>query len=317
MLGLVEIQWWHWVSFIALVLLFLAADLGFFHREAREVTIKEALVWTLFFVACALAFAAMLVPLRGKHEALEFLTGYVIELSLSMDNVFVIALIFDYFRIPRRFQHRVLFWGILGALLMRGLMIWLGTQLVASYEWVFFIFGAFLLITGIRMFFGAEEEVKPEENLILRAVRKFFPVTARFHGEHFVAIEQGRKMLTPLALALVMVETTDLVFATDSIPAIFAVTTKDFIVFTSNVFAILGLRSLYFLLAGAVACFSYLKYGLAVVLVYVGIKMLLQEWYKIPTHWSLAVVILVIGGSILLSILTGKKGKAAEGDTPQ
>jgi len=304
MMGLVEIQWYHWVGFILLVLLFLAADLGLFHREAREVPLKEAILWTGFFVICALGFATLLLFFRGHQDALEFVTGYLIELSLSMDNVFVIAVIFQFFGVPRYLQHRVLFWGILGALVMRGLMIWAGTQLIARHHWIFYIFGVFLVFTGIRMFLKPEEdEVDPEQNIVIRMVRRIFPVTARFYGQSFVIRKRGRYMLTPLALALVMVETTDLIFAMDSIPAIFAITTKDFIVFTSNVFAILGLRSLYFLLAGAVTYFYYLKYGLAIVLSYVGVKMLIQDWVPIPTLVSLGVVLGIIGGAVFLSIL--------------
>lgn len=302
-----EVQWYHWVGFVGLVLIFLAADLGVFHKHARSVSVKESLLWTSFFVFCALGFAGFLAQQRGRQEALEFLTGYLVELSLSMDNVFVIATIFRYFMIPNQLQHRVLFWGILGAILMRGIMIWTGSRLVARYDWIFYLFGIFLVVTGLRMLYEKEEEERDlSEHPVIRYLRRHFPVTHCFYGQSFIAKEAGRKVLTPLALALVMVETSDLLFALDSIPAIFAVTTKDYIVFTSNVFAILGLRSMYFLLANAVSYFAYLKYGLSVILIYVGIKMLIQHYLHIPTLISLTVVVLVIGGSIVLSIVKGE-----------
>jgi tellurite resistance protein TerC len=306
MLALVEITTWHWVAFICCVLVFLALDLGLFHRRAHTVSFKEALIWTAVWVSLALSFAALLRPLRGNKEALEFLTGYIIELSLSMDNVFVIALIFAYFRIPSEFQHRVLFWGILGALIMRGIMIGLGVAIISLLHWVLYILGAFLIYSGIKMML-VETEVEPEKNPVIRWVRRFYPVTTYLDGQKFLTIENGKRALTPLALVLVMVETTDLVFAVDSIPAIFAVTTNPFVVFTSNVFAILGLRTLYFVLAGAIGYFRYLKYGLSLVLVFIGIKMLLaphghaRYWFQveIPIGVSLAVV----GGIILVSVL--------------
>lgn len=302
MLAAVEFQWWHWASFVLVVLVFLAMDLGLFHREAREVRFKEALGWTCFLVVMALVFAGTLVPSFGKDDALEFLTGYIIELSLSMDNVFVIAVIFQYFGVPRAYQHRLLFWGIMGALVMRGLMIWLGAELVEHYEWTLYLFGVFLVFTGVKMLIGTEEEVEPGKNAVVRLVRRFFPVASRYDGQRFLTRERGKLLLTPLALVLVMVETTDLIFALDSIPAIFAITQKPFIIFTSNVFAILGLRSLYFVLAGAVAYFCYLKYGLAIVLVLIGFKMLIVDWYPMPTWLSLVLVGTIIAGSMLLSL---------------
>jgi tellurite resistance protein TerC len=240
-------------------------------------------------------------------------TGYVVELSLSMDNVFVMALIFAYFRVPLQFQHRILFWGILGALLMRGLMIWLGTELIHHFEWMLYVLGAFLVLTGIRMFFASDEGVHPEKNPVIRAARKLFPVSNDLNGQKFSTRIEGRFALTPLAIVLIMVETTDLVFAVDSIPAIFAVTQDAFIVFTSNVFAILGLRSLYFVLAGAIEFFRFLKFGLSVILIFVGAKMLLV-WVGIivPTTVSLIVVAGVILLSILASLLTARHPHAAE-----
>ncbi|RME94948.1 MAG: TerC family protein [Verrucomicrobia bacterium] len=313
MLAAVEFQWWHWASFVLAVLLFLALDLGVFHRKAREVSFRHALGWTLFLVVMALVFAGTLVPTFGRQDALEFLTGYVIELSLSMDNVFVIALIFRYFAVPRALQHRVLFWGILGALVMRGLMIWLGAELVQNYKWILYVFGVFLIFTGIKMLVADDEEIDPEKNVAVRFLRRYFPVSPRFDGQRFITLEDGRRLLTPLALALVVVELTDLMFALDSIPAIFAITQKPFIIFTSNVFAILGLRSLYFVLAGAVAYFCYLKHGLAVVLAFVGVKMVVAEWFHIPTGLALGIVGVIIGVSIWCSVRAAKTGKTCAG----
>jgi len=310
MFAVVEINGWHWVGFIACVLIFLALDLGVFHRHAHAVKLKEALVWSLVWFGLAMLFALGLRPLRGKPESLQFITGYLLELSLSMDNVFVIALIFAYFNIPRENQHRVLYWGILGALVMRGLMIGVGIALVNMVDWVLYIFGAFLLYSGGRMLF-VHAELHPENNRVVRWVRKVYPVTPELHGQRFLVPWNGRKALTPLALVLVMIETTDLLFAFDSIPAVFAVTRKPFIVFTSNVFAILGLRSLYFLLAGAIGYFRYLKYGLPLVLVFMGVEMLLDPhdrqpplWFQvdIPTSVSLLVVAAILLISIVLSV---------------
>jgi len=298
---MIEITAWHWAGFVAAVMFFLALDLGVFHRHAHVVRFREALTWTMVWISLALGFAAALYQFREREEALEFLTGYIIELSLSMDNVFVIALIFAFFSVPLRFQHRVLFWGILGALVMRGLMIGAGTALIQSFHWVLYVLGGFLIITGVRMLFVQEEGVHPERNPVLKLARRFFPVTPDFDGQKFLTWYNGRRALTPLAVVLILVETTDLVFALDSIPAIFAVTQNAFIVFTSNVFAILGLRSLYFVLANAIGFFRYLKPGLSLVLVFIGVKMLIELWdLKIPIGWSLGVV----GGIILLSILS-------------
>jgi tellurite resistance protein TerC len=315
MFAVVEITGWHWAGFIVCVLVFLALDLGVFHRHAHTVKFKEALIWSLVWFSLAMLFALALHPLRGKQEALQFVTGYVIELSLSMDNVFVIALIFAYFRVPREHQHRVLYWGILGALIMRGFMIGLGIALIAQWTWVLYVFGAFLLYSGFKMLF-VETEVHPENNRVVRWARKLYPVTPELHGQRFMIRWEGRTALTPLALVLVMVETTDLLFAFDSIPAVFAVTRKPFIVFTSNVFAILGLRSLYFLLAGAIGYFRYLKYGLPLVLAFMGVEMLLDShdrqpplWFQvdIPTSVSLVVVAGILLLSIVLSIFVARR----------
>ena len=302
------------------MLLFLAWDLGIWHRKAQTVKLKEALVWTVLWITLALLFAAALVPLRGKREALEFFTGYFIELSLSMDNIFVIALVFTYFRVPVEYQYRVLFWGILGALLMRGTMIWLGVQLITRFDWLLYVFGAFLLLTGFRMLFSKEGMgVDPEKSIVVRAARKLFPISPSFDGQNFTTRLDGRRMLTPLFLVLLVVETSDLIFAVDSIPAVFGVTRKPFIVFTSNVFAILGLRSMYFLLAGALGLFRYLKIGLSVVLILIGVKMLLDPhekppaWFQmeVPTVAALALVILIIVASILASIFATRREEMA------
>ena len=306
MLALVNITAWHWVGFICCIVFFLAVDLGLFHRRAHTVGFKEAMAWTAVWVSLAMLFAALLQVTRGKTEALEFLTGYIIELSLSMDNVFVIALIFGYFRVPSQYQHRVLFWGILGALIMRGVMIGIGVAIISLLSWVLYILGAFLLFSGIKMLF-VETEVEPERNPIIRWVRKVYPVTVNLDGQKFLTQFNGRRALTPLALVLVMVETTDLVFAVDSIPAIFAVTTNPFIIFTSNVFAILGLRTMYFLLAGAIGYFRYLKFGLSLVLAFIGVKMLLDPHGRHPPLWfqvkiPISVSLLIVAGIIIITI---------------
>jgi tellurite resistance protein TerC len=312
MLALIQITPWHWAGFIAAILIFLALDLGVFHRAAHEVRFKEALFWSVIWFLLALLFARGMVAWRGYDEGLEFITGYLIELSLSMDNVFVMVLIFGYFAVPRSQQHRVLFWGIVGALVMRGIMICIGGVLITRFHWILYIFGGFLVYTGIRMAIADEQGVDPEKNSVIRLAKKLFPVSHEFHGQKFIIRVDGRRVLTPLALVLLMVETTDLIFALDSIPAIFAVTEKTFIVFTSNVFAILGLRSLYFVLAGAILYFRYLKFGLSIVLVFIGGKMLIAKWHHIPINISLIVVAGIIGLSILLSIIAAWRQKPTQ-----
>ena len=303
MLGLVEITGGVWALFVAFVLLLLVLDLRVFHRQAHVVRFSEALGWTAVWVTLALLFYLALIRARGGEEALEFLTGYVIELSLSMDNVFVIALVFSYFRVPDQFQHRVLYWGILGALVMRAVMILVGAALVARFHWLLYVFGGFLVYSGIKVMATQEEGVHPEKNPLLKLARRLFPVAPDLDGQNFFTQWNGRRAITPLFLVLIVVETTDLVFALDSIPAIFAVTTKPFIVFTSNVFAILGLRTLYFVLAGAIRYFRFLKFGLALVLVVIGAKMLLAYWVAIPTLLSLVVVATIIACSIIASAM--------------
>jgi tellurite resistance protein TerC len=294
---------WFWVGFIAFVLAMLALDLGVFHREAHEVRPKEAGIWTAVWVALALLFACGLYLLSGRHVALTFLTGYVVEEALSADNIFVMVLIFEYFRVPKLCQHRVLFYGILGALVMRGLFIAVGAALIARFHWILYLFGAMLVVTGIRMGIKSDEEFDGEQNRIVRAARRLLPFSNDYHGKNFFVVEAGRKLATPLLLVLILVELTDLVFAIDSIPAIFGVTTDPFIVFTSNIFAVLGLRSLYFLLAAVVDRFHLLKYGLALILSFVGFKMLSERFIEIDIALSLSIILGVLALSITASLV--------------
>ena len=311
--GSVEITPWHWAGFLLCVLIFLALDLGLFHRHARVVKFKEAAAWSAVWFALAMAFAGAMAHWRGREEAIQFTTGYLIELSLSLDNILVIALIFAWFRIPVKFQHRLLFWGILGALVMRGTMIAAGAELIHQFDWVLYVFGAFLVFTGFKMLFSGKETVQPEKNLALRLARKLFAVVPDLDGQRFFS------RLTPLALVLLLIETTDLIFAVDSVPAVFSVTRKAFIVFTSNIFAIIGLRSMYCLLAGALGYFHYLKIGLSVVLAFVGVKMLLDphdhppQWFQIeiPTGVSLLTVAAIILIAIVLSVMAVAREKRA------
>lgn len=327
MLAITEIRYWHYAAFVVAVLFFLALDLGVFHRQARVIRFKEALGWTAVWFALAMAFSVLVQHMRGREEALQFITGYIIELSLSMDNVFVIALIFTYFKVPLQYQHRLLFWGIIGALLMRGLMIGVGAAAIKQFTSILYLFGAFLVFTGIKMLFSDDDGVEPEKNWAIKLARRFYPISKDFDGQKFTTHQDGKFMLTPLALVLLMVETTDLIFAVDSIPAIFAITQKTFIVFTSNIFAILGLRSLYFVLAEAIGMFRYLKLGLSFVLVFIGVKMLIDphdaeaKWFqfKIATNLSLVVIAGIILSSILASMLVSSREKkdTAAGDDQQ
>jgi tellurite resistance protein TerC len=347
-----------WSGFIAFILLMLALDLGVFHRKAHVTTVREAVAWSVVWMALGLSFGVFVYfaydgqwfglgtaidpvdrSLNDGWEALEkYLTGYVVEKSLSVDNIFVIAMIFGFFAVPPIYQHRVLFWGILGALALRGVMIALGARLIAEFHWVLYLFAVFLIITAIKMLLFRSEHTDPNRNVMVRLARRLFPVTARFHGEHFLvragapasyegdvpgaprvpdeivdAAKPGTLLLTPLALALIVVETTDVIFAVDSIPAIFAITGDPFLVFTSNVFAIMGLRSLYFALAGMVNAFRYLKAALALVLLVVGVKMLLAEWLKLALgrHFNLyllAVVVSILVAGVVASVLADKRG---------
>lgn len=295
---------WLWLGFNVFVLIMLGLDLGVFHRKAHVVSLRESLVWTALWVCLALLFNLGVWHYYGSQKALEFFTGYVIEKSLSVDNVFVFALLFSYFAVAPKYQHRVLFWGIIGALIMRAIMIVAGAALLAKFSWIIYVFGAFLIITGIKMIVKRGEEIHPERNPVVRLFKRVVPVTPDYREGSFFVRENGVRMATPLFVVLLLVEFTDLIFAVDSIPAIFAVTADPFIVYTSNVFAILGLRSLYFALSGVMGKFRYLKIGLGVVLTFVGIKMLLAHTaWKIDTLVSLAVIILILTASIVWSLL--------------
>ncbi len=300
-------QAWLWVGFNAFVLAMLAIDLFVFHRKAHAVTSAEAAGWTVLWVALALIFGAGVYSFMGREAGLEYFAGYLIEKALSVDNIFVFVLIFGSFRVPLQDQHRVLFWGILGALVMRGAMIGAGAYLIQHFHWVIYVFGAFLVFTGIRMATQVEHNIEPEKNPVIRMMRRIFPVSADYHGQKFFVREdvggRSRLVATPLLVVLTLVETTDLIFAVDSIPAIFAVTQDPFIVYSSNVFAILGLRALYFLLADVIHRFHYLKVGLSAILVFVGAKMLLADIYTIPIALSLGVVVFVLAASVVASLL--------------
>lgn len=293
-----------WIFFNIFVLCMLALDLGVFNRKAHEIKVKEALAWSAFWISLALLFNLGIymgwVPGVKPALASDFLTGFLLEKSLSVDNLFVMLLIFSYFKIPALYQHKVLFWGILGALIMRGVLIVVGAALIERFDWILYLFGIFLVITGIRMFFDSgDEEINPENNPVIRLFKRMMPVTNEFHGSHFFIKLDGRRFATPLFVALLVVEISDLVFAVDSIPAVFAVTQDPFIVYTSNVFAILGLRSLYFALAAIVDKFHYLKYGLAVILSFIGVKMLIKELYHFPSAVTLGLVV----GTLVLSVI--------------
>lgn len=292
-----------WAGFIAFVLAMLALDLGVFHKQAHSVSLKEAGLWSAVWVALAAVFNVGIYYWFGPDRALEFSTGYLIEKALAVDNIFVFVVIFATFAIPPMYQHRVLFWGVLGALVMRAVFILLGGALLQRFHWTIYVFGALLAVTGIKLLLQRNQELHPERNPLVRAFQKLFPVTPELAGDRFTVVRNGRRFATPLLLALVAVEVTDLIFAVDSIPAIFAITTDPFIVFTSNIFAILGLRSLYFLLAGIINKFAYLKVGLSVVLVFVGAKMLLVDVYKVPIAASLGIIASILGLSVVVSLL--------------
>ena len=296
-----------WAAFNGFVLLMLALDLGVFHRKAHTVNVKEAIVWSIVWILLSFLFAAGVYHFRGTASAMEYIAGYLIEKALSVDNLFVFLVLFSYFKVPTVYQHKVLFWGILGALIMRATLILVGAALIARFHWVLYVFGAFLVFTALKLAFQKEGGVDPGNNPIVRMVRKVIPLTNEYSESRFFVKIDGRRVATPLFLVLMTVEFTDLVFALDSIPAIFAVTPDPFIIYTSNVFAILGLRSLYFALAGIMDLFHYLKIGLSVILGFVGVKMLIVDFYKIPIGISLSVVGGLLAISILASILWPKK----------
>ena len=330
--------WWFYAGFTAFVCLLLTVDLGVFHKKAHAVSFREAAIWSVVWITLALSFNFLLyqyalwkfprdprlMALPGfDHQAaawnvaLEFLSGYIIEKSLSVDNIFVFVLVFGYFAIPNKYQHRVLFYGILGALIFRGIFIAMGSVLM-QYHWVILVFGAFLIFTGVKMMFVKDEKVEPDKNLLLRLFRRFVPVTTELQGKHFFVRQAGRVFATPLFVTLLFLEMTDIIFAVDSVPAIFALTREPLIVFTSNIFAILGLRALYFMLAGAVDKFHLLKYGLAAILIFVGLKMVwLNDWYdgKFPISLSLGFISVVLAASVALSLLWPRAQPAEHSST--
>jgi TerC family integral membrane protein len=296
-----------WIGFSLFILFMLSLDLGLFNRKAHAIKYREAAIWSAVWVTLAMIFAGIVFWYQGPHRGLEFVTGYLIELSLSVDNLFVFLLIFSYFQVPSRYQHRVLFWGVLGALVMRLTMIFVGAALINRFHWIIYVFGAFLVYTGIRMFTQEDTDIQPEENAVVRLVTRYIPLTRRYEEQKFFTRENGKLTGTLLLLVLVIVEVADLVFAVDSIPAIFAITTNTFIVYTSNVFAILGLRSMYFLLAGVVEKFHYLKIGLAIVLTFIGAKMLIVAiGVVIPIWFSLVFVAAVLLSAVVASLVWAK-----------
>ena len=300
-----------WAGFILFVVAMLALDLGVFHRKAHSIGFREAGIWSAIWISLALVFNAWIWREFGAERGVEFLAGYLVEKSLSIDNIFVFLVIFSSLAIPAAYQHRVLFWGILTALLLRAGMIFAGTALLARFHWLIYVFGAFLVFTGVKLYLSRNETPHPERSGVMRLARRWIPSTPRFDGPRFVTMENGRRVATPLLMALLLVEVTDVVFAVDSIPAIFAITTDPFIVFTSNIFAILGLRSLFFLLAGLIDKFRYLKVGLSAVLVFVGVKMTAVDVYKVPPVLSLLVIASLLGASVIASLWASRRDAQA------
>ncbi len=302
---------WVWIGFNVFVLAMLALDLGIFHRHSHAVEMREAITWSVVWIALSLSFNLLLYFWMGSEIALQFLTGYLIEKSLSVDNIFVFVLIFSFFAVPAQYQHRVLFWGVLGALVMRGILIFAGAALINQFHWIIYLFGAFLIFTGVRMAMQRENEaMHPDRNPLVRLFRKIMPVTETYEGQRFFVRRNGVLMATPLFLVLLVIESSDLIFAVDSIPAIFAVTRDPFIVYTSNVFAILGLRSLYFVLAGVMDKFYYLKLGLAGVLTFVGVKMVLVDLFHLPNWLSLVVIIGILTVAVVASLRRSRRLEA-------
>jgi tellurite resistance protein TerC len=306
-----------WVGFNLLVMLMLAIDLGLIHKSLKEITVKEAFVWSGIWIVVALVFNVGIYYWRGSEVAVQFFTGYVIERSLSIDNIFVFLLIFTYFQVPGRFQYKVLIWGILGALVLRGVFILLGTLLIAKFHWIIYLFGAFLVITGIKMGFGKDKKIDPEKNPMLRLLRKFLPITSGYDDGKFFLRKNGKLFGSPLLVVLIVIESTDVVFAVDSIPAIFAITLDPFIVYTSNVFAILGLRALYFAMAGMMKLFYYLKYALGIILAFVGVKMLVSSFLEIPTPIALGAIGGIFAVSIVMSLLIPHKGEESKSEVAE
>ncbi len=296
-----------WIGFNLFVLLMLALDLGVFHRKTHEVNVKEALIWSFVWFALAMVFNYGVYHYMGKVKALEFFTGYVLEKSLSVDNIFVFILVFSFFKVPALYQHKILFWGILGALVMRVILIFSGVALLTKFHWLIYVFGAFLVFTGIKMLLQKDSHVAPDKNILVRLFKKIYPVTNDYHGDKFFVKIDAKKFATPMFVVLLVIEFTDLVFAVDSIPAILAITNDTFIVYTSNVFAILGLRSLYFALSGVMKYFRFLKVGLSVILVFVGIKMIIVDFFKFPIMLSLGIIISILLISVLASLIKPKE----------
>lgn len=304
---------WMWVLFGVVVSVMLIIDLAVFHRKPHVMSLREALAWTLVWVSLAAVFGATVFATQGSLKGLEFVTGYIIEWSLSVDNLFVFLVIFSYFAVPQAFQHRVLFWGIMGAVIMRGIFIAAGVGLLAWFHWMIYVFGAFLVFTGIKILRQGEAQVEPRRNPLLRLFARMMPIDPSYHGQHFFVRREGRLVATALVPVLIVIETTDVLFAVDSVPAILAITRDPFIVYTSNVFAILGLRALFFLLAGIMGLFRYLKVGLCLVLMFVGIKMLISDLYKIPITVSLAVVVSILASTVLASLVLRPAKEPAAG----
>jgi len=298
-----------WLGFNLFVILMLALDLGVFHRKTHVVSVREALTWTGIWITLALFFNLFIFYSFGEEKAVEFFTGYLIEKSLSVDNIFVIILIFSYFQVPDEYQHKVLFWGILGALVMRAIFIFSGIELIHRFHWLVYIFGGFLIFTGIKMLVSDDSKIEPEKNPLIKLARRVFSVTESFEGSKFFTKKKGKTWATPLFLVVILIEATDLIFAVDSIPAILAISEDPFIVYTSNVFAILGLRSLYFALSGIEKYFHYLKFGLSAILVFVGVKMCIVDFYKIPVEISLIVIVFVLAIAMIASRLFPKKSE--------
>lgn len=292
-----------WILFILFILLMLGIDLGIFHRKAHSVSFKESLLWTMVWMGLAMLFNALIYFWKGPDKALEFLTGYLIELSLSVDNLFVFILIFGYFHVASQYQHRILFWGILGALILRVIFIFAGAALLLKFHWMIYLFGGILILSGYKMFFQKDKKVDPEKNPVLRLFKRYFPVTNQSEGSKFFVKQNNKWFATPLFLVLLIVETTDVIFAIDSVPAILAITTDTFIVFTSNAFAILGLRSLFFALAGIINVFRFLHFGLATILIFIGLKMVLADVYKFPIEVALFSVVGILITSIIASLV--------------
>ncbi|MGL5096670.1 MAG: TerC family protein, partial [Planctomycetia bacterium] len=303
-------DFWLWTGFNLFIVLMLALDLGVFHRHAHALSVREALGWTGVWVSLAIGFMGFLYFYRGPADAVDYLAGYLLEYSLSVDNIFVFLMIFGHFKVPALYQHKILFWGILGAVLMRAAFIFLGAELLKHFAWLFYVFGGFLIFTGIKMLFHKEEEeVKLEEMFVLRMVKRLLPTSPRYHGDHFFVKENGRTLVTPMFVVLVLVETTDLLFAVDSIPAIFGITKDPLIVYTSNIFAILGLRSLYFALSGIMGMFHYLRFGLALVLTLIGVKMVVAEAFHldVPSWMPLSAIVGILATSVVASIVLPPK----------